>query len=169
MQISTSADEPQPPPSPATLTGFSVGSEELASRGAVTVTAGSQTVVVEKKISQAGDVLVGPASRPMTMSSTIVMCFSKFPATNDGNRKKKTINKKGISDNSESIKARSEELGTIQYHVCGLSFSCNSALMAIPVALKAVVQGDDDGKVNDVDGRLVLVGSANAIGISTLR
>lgn len=38
--------------------------------------------------------------------------------------------------------------------------------MAVPVALKAVVQGDDAGKVRVVEGVLVLVGSANAIGSS---
>ena len=165
MQISTSADGPHPPPLPATPIGFSVGFE-LASRGAVTVAAGGQIVVVEKNISQTGEVLVRAVSRPTTMSSTIVISFSRSPATNDGNNKKKPINKNGTNDNSELIEVRAEELGGIRYHVCGLSFSCDSTLKAVPVALKVVVHGDDDGKVSDAGGMFVLIGSANAIGIS---
>lgn len=166
VQISTSTDGPQPPPLLATSIGFPVGSEELATPGAVIVAAGSQIVVVERKISQTGEVLVGTASRPTTMSSTIVTSFSKFPAAKDGNTKKKPITKNGTNDNNELTEVRSDELGGIQYHVCGLSFSCRSRLWAVPVALKAVVQGDDDGKVRVVDGMFVRVGSANAIGIS---
>lgn len=80
--------------------------------------------------------------------------------------KKKPINRNGMSDNSELIGVRSEELGGIQYQLCGLSFCCKSMLRVVPVVLKAVVQDDGDGRVKDVDGTLVLVGSANAIGIS---
>jgi hypothetical protein len=114
-------------------------------------------------------VSIGAASRSTTISSTIVISFSISPPTNAGNNKKTPINKNGTNPNSELIDLRSEEFGGIQYHVCGLSFSCNSrsALKAVPVALNAVVHGDtDDGRVKDGEGMLVLVGSARAIGIS---
>lgn len=159
MQMSTSADGPHPPPLSATLTGFSLDAEELASCDSVTVEAGGQIVVVEENISQTGDVSAG-TDLPST--------FSKSPATNEGNNKKNPINQTGISDNSELSEARSAELDGIQYHVCGLSFSCRSKLKTVPVALKAVAHGDDDddGRVRDVGGMFVLVISARAIGIS---
>ena len=168
VQISTSADGPHSPPLSATLTGFSIDAEEPASCDSVTVEAGGQIVVVEETISQTGDVSAG-TDLPLTTMSTIMISFSKSPATNEGNSKKNPINKNGISDNSELIEARSAELDGIQYHVCGLSFSCRSKLKTVPVALKAVVHGDDDdddGRVRDVGGMFVLVVSARAIGIS---
>lgn len=106
VQISASA---HPPPFPATLIGFSevADSFELA-----IVEAGGQTVVVEKKISQTGDVLETAAvSRPTTMSSITVMSFSSLPAVNVGNKKKKPISRNGISDNTELMEGRSEEFG----------------------------------------------------------
>lgn len=167
MQISTSADGPQSPPLLATPIGFSDGSG-LALRGSVIVPveAGGQTVVVEKKIPQTGDVLAGADLPSMPRSSMTVMSFSNSPVANDGNKKKNPMSKKGIKDNTELIEVRSEEFGGIQYHVCGLSFSCRSALRAAPVALKVVVHGEDAGRVRDVEGMLVIVGSANAIGTS---
>lgn len=169
MQISTSAERgPHPPLFPATLIGFSVGSEELTSRVSVIVEAGGQTVVVEKSMIHTGDnSLEGAVSRLVTtMSSMILMSFSNSPATNDGNMKKKPINKKGMIDNSELIEVRFEEFGGIQYQLCGLSFCCRLMLRAVAVALKTVVLGDGDGKVKDGEDMLVLVGSARAIGIS---
>jgi hypothetical protein len=133
----------------------------------VVVEAAGQTVVVEKNISQTGDVSAGADLPSIPISSMILISFSRSPTAKHGNKKKNPINKNGINASTELTEDRSEELGGIQYHVWGLSSSCRSTLReAVLVALKAVVHGGDDGRVKDMEGTLVLVGSAKAMGTS---
>jgi hypothetical protein len=106
-------------------------------------------------VTQIGGKSWGEASRAKITVSTGFLSFSFAPAARAG-RRKNPMRNRGTVMSHERIELCSEEPECgFQNHVCGRSFSWDSAVWLAAVALNTVGIGVGDDIVRDVAGMLV--------------